>query len=143
MTEYQDFEKLHILYSVVIFRDFKKYFDEAIGLIIKSFLPQEHEFIENLSKIVSMAFPSLDYKEKSILIDVNEILHVENESKNKTFLKFIEGKKRKQVLEAINCSKGKTLSKVLNTSNLSMRELQFYVDPNFGAGSLMKTRYDL
>ena len=42
------------------------------------------------------------------------------------------------MLETIDKSKGKTLSKVLNTGNLSVRELKYDIDTTFGLGKDFK-----
>ena len=147
----QEFEKLHILFSVIIFRDYKDDFDVAIRDAAKSLLPDEGTFIDDLMEMVTTSFPSLHSENTEQLVTpsdnflAHEWVHLEGDSgyRGERILRFVEGNERKRAIKAILGSKGKTLSKVLNTSNLSIRELQLDIDPTYGMGREFKERLRL
>ncbi len=142
----QEFEKLHILFSILIFKDFKDDFDAAIRDIAKSLLPEEGAFIDDLMEVVTSAFPSLHCEDKERLVSPTDILlsngwlhfDIGDGYRGERILRFVEGDERKRAIEAILGSKGKNLAKVLNTSNLTIRELQFDIDPTYGMGREFK-----
>ncbi len=138
----QEFEKLNILFSILIFRDCKSDFDAAIRDIVKDLLPGEHAFIDGLMEIVTSSFPPLNCEDKERLVSPTDQLlthgwvhmDIDNGYRGERILRFVEGNERKRAVEAIFGSKGKNLSKVLNTSNLTIRELQYDIDPTYGIG---------
>jgi len=146
----QEFEKLHILFSIVIFRDYKTAFDRTISEVAKSFLPEnECEFVDDLMEVVNKAFPPLDCQSgEQIIVPSDQLVaHSWFESNGSSHaagdrqgLRFLEGEKRRLAKNAILNSQGKTISKVLNTNNLSVRELQYEIDVDYGLGREFKDR---
>jgi radical SAM superfamily enzyme YgiQ (UPF0313 family) len=146
----QEFEKLHILFSIVIFRDYKTAFDRAIGEVAKSLLPEnEGEFVDDLMEVVNKAFPPLDCQSgEQIIVPSDQLVaHSWFESNGSSHaagdgqgVRFLEGEKRRLAKNAILNSQGKTISKVLNTNNLSVRELQYEIDVDYGLGRQFKDR---
>ena len=146
----QEFEKLHILFSIVIFRDYKDAFDNAMGQVAKSLLSEhEGQFVDDLMDVASKAFPPLDFQsgEQIVLASKQLVAHSwfatngkSNEMGDELGIRFLEGAKRKLAKDAILNSQGKTISKVLNTSNLSVRELQYDIDVDYGLGRHFKDR---
>jgi radical SAM superfamily enzyme YgiQ (UPF0313 family) len=138
----QGFEKLHIFFSVVILRDFKHAFDRAVSDIISGLLPAEREFIGGFTKVVSLSFPALDWSESESVVELSE--PVLNNSwigmsngpigSEAAEIRFRGTEERERVKKAIFESKGKTLSKVLNTSNLTFRQLRLVIDTGYGLG---------
>ena len=141
----QEFEKLHIQFSVVIFRDYKDDFDAAIRGVVMSLVPGEQALVDDLMNVVSNLFPPLHSEEERLVRSADVLLshkwmYPEGDSgyRGERILRFVASDMRKRATDAILNSKGKTLSKVLNTSNLSIRELQFDIDSAFGVGHEVK-----
>lgn len=147
----QEFEKLQILFSVIIFKDYKDEFDVAITDIVKSLLPNESEFIDGLMEVVKSVFPSLHAEDKECIITPKDSflahgwsrLDISDGYRGERILRFVEGDERKKAINAILGSQGKTLSKVLNTRNISIRELQLNIDPSVGVGEEIKKSLEL
>ncbi len=144
----QEFEKLHIQFSVVIFKEFKEDFDIVIADIAKNLLPDEAEFIDDLMQLVSKFFPSLDANEHEYDVTVTDNflkhgwlnLALGKGYRGEDIIRFVEGEKRLKAHKIIHGSTGKTLSKVLNTSNISMRELQYTIVPSNDLAEQLRIR---
>ena len=97
-------------------------------------------------EVVIKLFPPLHSNEEEQLVKPADMLlshgwmypEGDNGYRGERILRFVASDKRKLATEAILNSKGKTLSKVLNTSNLSIRELQLDIDPAYGIGREFK-----
>lgn len=142
----QEFEKLHIQFSMIIFKEYKPYFDEMICEVMKSLLPGEKVIIHEILNLVSKMFPNLNDQAKEYIVTPSDELlshswlnlNLGERYRGEELVRFFAGNKRKKMLETIDESKGKTLSKVLNTGNLSVRELKYDIDTTFGLGKDFK-----
>jgi hypothetical protein len=142
----QEFEKLHIQFSMIVFKEYKKYFDMVLRDIIKSLVPSEAAFIDEISNIVSKMFPSLDdHASEHIVTPTAQLLshdwlnlELSDRYRGEELIRFVASGKRLKMMHIIENSGGKTLSKVLNTSNMSVRELQYEIDTSFGIGQNFK-----
>ena len=76
-----EFDKLNILYSVVLLKDFKNDFDICILRIIKSYKKVPKEVLEPTAKLSFAAFPSLSSTAEKIHIKVpNNLEHLNEET---------------------------------------------------------------
>ncbi len=139
----QEYEKLNILSSVKILKNFKKEFDEQFLLIAKELLPSHHKIADDIMNVISATFPPLDdlldlnevHLSKDIMTKINEGSLLQNKSKNGiNKIRFIESEKRKTIKSIIINSKGKTLSKILNSQSISLSDLKLSIDESFGYG---------
>ena len=118
----QEFDKLNILFSVILLKEYKSAFDTVIKKSIASFSRVPKEILESVSAFVCAMFPSigLTLKEKAVSFPENLAdLTIETVDKfipstNQRLVKLIETPKRREVCELLMDTKGKTLSKVLN-----------------------------
>ncbi len=139
----QEYEKLNISSSVKILKDLKKEFDEQFLLITKELLPSHHNITDDIMHVISATFPSLDelldssevHLSKDIITAINEGFSLSKTSENEqNAIRFIESDKRKNVKSIIVNSKGKTLSKILNSQLISLSDLKLSIDESFGYG---------
>jgi len=131
----QEFDKLNILFSVILLKDYKLAFDAAIKESIKSFGKIPNSLLDDVGTFVSAIFPPLDSDCKKYTVSVpNNLVDLNNESiesflpsQNCREVNLIETPKRREAVEVILGTKDETLSKVLNTrgnSSLFLRTLQ-------------------
>ena len=127
-----EFDKLNILYSVILLKDFKNDFDKCILNIIKSYQKIPNEVLEPTAKLSFAAFPSLKSTDNSINVEVPNNFSYLNEdtvnlykpSENKLELKMIASSKRQEMLNIIENSSQSSLSKILNTQGFSLSDLK-------------------
>jgi hypothetical protein len=127
-----EFDKLNILYSVILLKDFKNDFDKSILDIIRSYKKIPNEILEPTANLSFAAFPSLKSTDNSINIEVPNNLSYLNEetvnlykpSKNKIELKMVANSKRREMLNIIETSSQSSLSKILNTQGFSLSDLK-------------------
>ena len=125
----QEYEKLNIQFSIVILKDYKKYFDEVLVETIKDFGAVPEYLIKDVSKIVFAQFPPFSAGNIDIKSKINfKNIHKENldEDKDSTFYNyhFPVSIKQKKIIKILTETKKIAISKILNTQNLSIRSLK-------------------
>ena len=137
----QEFDKLNILFSVILLKEYKSAFDTVIKESIASFSRVPEEVLKSVSDFVWAMFPSigLTLKDKTVSFPENLAdLTIETVDKfipstNRRLVKLIETPKRREVCELLMDTQGETLSKVLNArgvGSLFLRNLQMVPTEN-------------
>ena len=137
----QEFDKLNILFSVILLKEYKSAFDIVIKKSIASFSRVPKEVLESVSAFVWAMFPSIELtlKDKTVSFPENLAdLTIETVDKfipstNRRLVKLIETPKRREVCELLMDTQSKTLSKVLNArgvGSLFLRNLQMVPTEN-------------
>jgi len=140
----QSFDKLNILYTVILFRDYKNNFDVAFKLALASFKKIPKEILDNVSSYTFAQFPSLEKNKntswKSTLTKKSHSFIEDNQDLfpfiSEDYIEFEQNDIRQKMIKLIN-TKGHTLSKVLNMSEfgaLSLRNLEMAVKDGFAYG---------
>ena len=139
----QSFDKLNILYTVILFRDYKNNFDTAFKLAMASFKKIPEEILENVSNYTFALFPALETKNSSWKTNLKENNYSFIKKNKKLFpfiaessIEFVEDDTRQRMVDMIN-TKGQTLSKVLNMSEfgaLSLRDLKMSIKKEYAYG---------
>ena len=127
-----EFEKLNVLYSVVLLKDYKNYFDKCILEIIESYEKIPLEVLFPAAKYSFVSFPSLSEGSKKLTVSLPEnfselskyTAEIFKPAGKKLNLKFETNNKRKHILSIIKQSSEKSLSKILNTQGFSLRDLK-------------------
>lgn len=141
----QEFEKLNILSSVKILQLYKNDFDKAICDVAKIAIPEKNHLIEGMMCMVAASFPALDYDGQDNIIDLSTHFmegiikekqrHEGPEPSDKiAHLRFFESEKCRTAKSVLMNSKGKTLSKILNTTGIGLSDLKYSLDEGFGFG---------
>jgi hypothetical protein len=131
----QEFDKLNILFSVILIKEYKSFFDKMIKKSIASFSSVPKEVLDSVSTFVGAMFPSINSKLKDKTVNFPENLSdltIETVDKfipsaNRKFVKLIETPKRREVCALLMDPQNKTLSKVLNArgvGSIFLRNLQ-------------------
>lgn len=131
----QEFDKLNILFSVTLLKDYKSAFDIAVRDSVMSFDKIPEAVIDDFLSYASCLFPQLNTRSpaKTICFSENLMsLTVENFkdfklSSTQKEIKLVETSERYEILEILQDAQGKTLSKVLNArgvGSLMIRNLQ-------------------
>ena len=130
-----EFEKLNVQFSVIALRDYKPPFDAAISDILYGFGVIPPDEMEATSKLAFALFPSLRTETPNQTIEIpSGILEGDTSSRasrNRT-ISLIETEKRYRLRQVISTARGTSLSKILNTQGISLRDLRLSVadDPN-------------
>ena len=127
-----EFDKLNVLYSVVLLKDFKSSFDKSILDVIKTFNKVPKDTLIHAAELSFSSFPPLTNKNDNLHVKLPDNFYELNKntaylfepSKKKLSLKLYANKKRKEMLSIIQSSSQKSLSKILNTQGFSLRDLR-------------------
>ncbi len=131
----QEFEKLNIQFSVIALRDFKPAFNDAIADILRNFGSIPAEVMDATAMLTFALFPPLHNEAPSQAIEIPAgLLDLrEGDAKqgvlapDKHIIKLVETKARRNLRKVISTARGATLSKILNTQGISLRDLQLAV----------------
>jgi hypothetical protein len=127
-----DFDKLNILFSIIALRDFKLQFDAAIRGVLARVM-DDGELATDCANLTFARFPSLrDSQGERVLVVVPGIAEIFD------FKKPLNGQgplqvllkadgKRTKVMATLDESDGLTISKILNTQGISLRDLSMTV----------------
>ena len=117
---HQEFDKLNVLYTVILLKDYKQAFDRAFQLALSSFGIIPELILNSLSNYTFAYFPSLETKSSKW----NSPLKNKDDQTQKVLehfpflktnsIKFFEDQRRQTMVEYVENRKEKTLSKVLN-----------------------------
>ncbi|PCI32775.1 MAG: hypothetical protein COB54_06675 [Alphaproteobacteria bacterium] len=141
----QEFEKLNILSSIKILQLYKNDFDRVICDVAKAAVPGKDHEIDGVMCLVSASFPALDYEAAENIIELSDHFTrtVLNEDQSNDLpttsqvppqVRFFEGERCRIAKSIIMNSKGKTLSKILNTQGIGLGDLKYSIDEGFGFG---------
>jgi radical SAM superfamily enzyme YgiQ (UPF0313 family) len=131
----QEFDKLNILFSVILLKEYKLAFDIAIKNSIDSFSCIPEAISKDVGALVSGLFPPMDFKLSETTVSFPDNLteltkeSVDNyvPSNKRKLVTLMETPKRREACELLLDTQGNTLSKVLNTrgvGSLFLRNLQ-------------------
>ena len=132
----QEFEKLNVQFSVIALRDFKPLFDAAISDILHGFgviPPYEMEATSNLAFAL---FPSLRSDTPNQTIEIPSGVLGDDTSgpaSHHRTICLIETEKRYNLRQMISTARGTSLSKILNTQGISLRDLRLAVADDLNA----------
>lgn len=136
----QDFEKLNILFSIVILKDYKQDFDRAMRRIALGCDAVPGDIVTYAADLTFAAFPPLeaDIKETVVQVPANFCdLHAETyrsfrPSRETQSVRLVSSEGRRRFRDLFVRSKDKTLSKVLNTQGIGLRDLKLTTEFSFG-----------
>lgn len=123
----QEFEKLNIQFSIILFKDYKEVFDRAILALLQSIKKIPQTLLENVAAFSFSEFSPLNIQHKTIRLDLTQ--------ESASFLKisptarkinFVENKRRSELRKLIVNSNKVTLSKVLDTQGFSLQDLRMH-----------------
>jgi radical SAM superfamily enzyme YgiQ (UPF0313 family) len=134
----QEFEKLNIQYSVVVLREFKTAFDRAMAETIAEFGAIPPDVLAETARVAFALFPPLVDTAPDRTVDMASNLLALNESCVETFrparerrpIRLIESAARRKLRQTILRERGSTLSKILNTQGISLRDLKLAAAEN-------------
>jgi len=122
----QDFEKLNIMFTIILLKDYKEAFDQAILQAFRHLTRMPKDILENAARYTFVQFPALNNttftSEVAISKEVSRVLKLPNKT-----LHFAESPNRAKLRDIINDSRGKTLSKILNTQGIGLSDLRIQV----------------
>ncbi len=128
----QEFEKLNIKFSIMLLRDVKTVFDKHFKDSIKILNLIPNDILNAVSEYTFAQFPSLNNDTSKITINLPENYfdikidpaNINPMSRSMKRFCFIESNKRTELRNLLNNAKQKTLSKILNTQGISLRDLR-------------------
>jgi radical SAM superfamily enzyme YgiQ (UPF0313 family) len=131
----QEFDKLNILFSVILLKEYKLAFDIAIKKSIDSFSCVPKAILDDVGTFVSELFPPMNSKlSKTTVSFPDNLTELTKESvdkyvpsNNRIRVTLMETSKRREACNLLLDTQGNTLSKVLNTrgvGSLFLRNLQ-------------------
>lgn len=126
-----EYEKLNMLFTAITLRDYKERFDMAIKRISEDFSVIPNDVLTYVLSYTFSRCPQLNVDTENLQVEIPRNLFDIEEVGSKNFrvssdhimIKFSSTPRREYVRQAILNSKNQTLSKVLNTQGLSLREL--------------------
>jgi hypothetical protein len=127
----REFEKLNIQFSVIALRDRKAAFDAAFMAIMRNFDVIPKDILEHAERVAFAVFPSLD-GEPPNLVEIPDNLMTLNARSTDSFkldtttrtIGLAEPPARRELRQTISSATGVTLSKILNTQGISLRDLR-------------------
>jgi len=131
----QEFEKLNILFSLILLKEYKPAFDAAFVSALRKRGVVPEEILRSAADMTVAAFPPLGDTDRDLQVEVPDNLenltpdnvHEFKLSENVQVIRLVESERRQTLQRVLSDGKGKTLSKVLNTQGLSLRDLKFKV----------------
>jgi len=134
----EEFEKLYMMFIIIMLRDYKREFDVAILGIMKAFSKVPENILSEAAEYTFAMFPSLDEKkgEQKMTLSAETFRLIEPKRKEvaakdagERTLRLVEGPKRSEFRAIINESqaKGKTLSKLLRGVGIKMWDLKLSI----------------
>jgi len=131
LTE-QEFEKLNIMFSVVLLRDAKAAFDVHFEAAVRETGVVPDQLLRVVADYCFAQFPPLSEEIGTVTVTLPQN-YLEFDPENATVFEFTEGArdfvfvestKRREVRDILADTGHKTLSKILNTQGISLRDLR-------------------
>jgi len=126
----QQYEKLNTQFSIIALKDYKSGFDNLLAKTIEDFNVVPKSLVDNVSKIVFAQFPPLEMGNIELKSKINfedikkQDLNVKISSSKTYNYIFHTGEQQKQLIDIFTNNKKESISKILNTQNLSIRSLK-------------------
>lgn len=128
----QEFEKLNILFSVIALKDYKRDFDRAIKRVAKSFGAVPRAVLDPVAALSFAAFPPLASARRERVVAAPGNLDDLTPDTAAAFapadelrsFRFVEGPRRRELRKLIGATQSRTLSKILNTQGITLRDLR-------------------
>ena len=128
----QEFEKLNILFSVIALKDYKPEFDRAIKQIAVSYNIVPLAVLDPVAALTFAAFPPLANTERERVVLAPRNLDALTPETHSTFApaeevrayRFVEDPRRGELRKTIGTTKNRTLSKILDSQGMSLRDLR-------------------
>lgn len=125
------YEKLNILFTTIALRDYKKKFDKAIKQVVCDLDIIPDNILQQLFSYTFCRFPQLDSEIQNAEVRIASNLLQIKETDGKHFrpssdhiiVHFSSSRRRELVRQAALNSQDRTLSKILNTQGMSLRDL--------------------
>ena len=135
----QEFEKLNIMFSVILLKDYKPEFDTVIHGLMRSLGNISDDILDHAAALAFAAFPALDADVSEHIVTLpDNFMELNSEtavgfvpSVDKRSLRLFEGERRKQIREILNDRSGQTFSKTLNTQGIVLRDLRLTTEKEF------------
>ena len=133
-----EYEKLNILFSVILLKEYKPAFDSVVKLVVQGLGKIPESILKDINDYTFALFPPLEAREDMELSlpenfgDLMEgsVVDYVRSPKSELF-QFTNSPQRKEMLKILSTAKDKTLSKVLNSRNmgsLALRDLQLMIN---------------
>lgn len=135
----QEFEKLNIVFSIILLREAKLAFDELMKRVVREFSLVPEEMLRVAADHAFSLFPPLgaDCLPEAIELPENYLaFNPETESEgfvlSSTRCRFAltEPPERREVRRILATTRNQTLSKILNTQGIALRDLRLSVGPS-------------
>ena len=134
----EEFEKLYMMFIIIMLRDYKREFDAAILGIMKVFSKVPGDILSEAAEYTFAMFPSLDERksEQKMTLSAETFRLIEPKRKKvaakdagERILRLVEGPKRSKFRAIINESrtKGQTLSRLLRGEGIKMWDLKLSI----------------
>lgn len=127
----QEFEKLNIMFSIVLLRDAKRAFDGHFKAVIEELGVVPGDMLNAVSEYCFALYPPLEETDGHVSLDLPEnFFDLDPDatgfvmSATTRNFSFAESTKRKEVRALLADTRQKTLSKILNTQGISLRDLR-------------------
>jgi hypothetical protein len=140
-----EFEKLNISFSVILLQNYKQAFDAVIQHIVRSLGHVPGPVLDAVATFTFTRFPALDIEVDqftvsipSNLSDLTEATAVSfSPSPEHVIIHFSENPKRARLRSVLEDHQGRTLSKILDTHDITLSDLQLTVHERFAVQSLI------
>lgn len=128
----QEFEKLNILFSVIALKDYKRDFDRAMKRVAQSFGAVPRAVLDPVAALSFAAFPPLGSTKRERVVEAPANLAALSPETAAGFApdreprayRFVEGPRRAELRRLIASAQSRTLSKILNTQGITLRDLR-------------------
>ena len=125
----QEFDKLNILFSVIVLKDHKDAFDAGLLATAQTFSASSDADLQRTADFTFARFPSLEDPRSETLV-------ADPERSEGAPLRLVASQRRRELRELIARSGDRSLSKILNTGGISLRDLRFSVDAGASAATV-------
>jgi radical SAM superfamily enzyme YgiQ (UPF0313 family) len=131
----QEFEKLNIHFSVIALRDFKPAFDAAVADSLASFGATPQDKLDATAALTFALFPPLNTAAPETAIEIPSDWISRDEGSrdfsvaalDKKKIQLVETKARRDLRTTISATRAASLSKILNTQGISLRDLRLTI----------------
>lgn len=133
-----EFDKLNILFSVVLLKECKSSFDMLIKRIIQNFKQVPMPLLECVADFTFARFPGLENEvvENNVVLPLNieklgktDVQHFEM-NEEVTNLRLHENLKRREIRTMLCRAESHTLSKIINAQRFYLRDLKLSIEDN-------------
>ena len=135
----QEYEKLNIMFGLILLRDYKPDFDKAVLRVLQNSVAVPQALLEQIATVTQAMFQGIDLYSEPAIIHVsetvaqllknttNEELEFENTGLDYE-IRLSQNSRRSEFCEALRQSKGRTLSKIMDAKGFSLSDLGLNVN---------------